>query len=937
MPHDTRRRARGRLRLIVALVVPVGLVLSLAVSAFDAHQQQERAATDAEARLAVTAEALAARLEVQLRLARTSASILTPSETTSWEDGAATWESHLRAFGGPAGEARSTSAVAWVAAPEDPASRSAPVVLGASGAGHGAGTVTVGRLVPFGPTSLMEQLLSGRAGDPAPVEAVAAAMTEARETGEAVLSAAYPADGSAHPADAGLVIRADQAEEMEVAAAAPVFDGTDPPSSREERERRLLGWTVTTFRVAPLLDLAGPPSQDRTIVLDGGTLLGVLPGGPEPSEDGGPTRRADVPAANRTWTLVAVQHDVPGPLTWFPLAAGALLTALVVAGLGSRVAAEARAVAIADERTRALGERTRDLESITRNTPDALARVDCDARLRFVNDAMRGAADLTDADLGSKVADLSPRSPVIHAVRALAHHMLALASDPGVDVENDPRRLISMSAQSRGHWYDVRAVPERGPAGTIDSVLVVARDVTRFREAQDRLTHAATHDSLTGLANRDVARERAVAALTTSRVGTALLLLDLDRFKLVNDSYGHVVGDRLLQQAAARVSADLPERATAARLGGDEFVVLLPDVTPAVAEEVASRLVTTFEEPFALLDDEFAVGCSVGVVHTDPGGMPWDELLRCADVAMYRAKAVGGGCHQWYEEHGTDLARQRLTMAADLRRAREEGELALVYQAEVDIVSGRVEGVEALMRWTSRSRGPVSPAEFIPVAEETGLIAELGAWALDQALREVAGHNRVTGQGLRMWVNVSARQFVPQKGRLDLVSQVVELLAIHDAPAAWLGIEVTESALADDARAVPMLRALHELGVGIAIDDFGTGYSSLSRLHDYPVTLLKIDQSFVQGLGLPGAVGPRAAGVIEAVVALGRSLGADVIAEGVEDEQRYAALRALGCDLAQGYLFGRPAAFADAVRPSACPDAPGGRRPVVPPAPVASS
>lgn len=916
---DSRRRARGRLRLIVAVVVPVGLVLSLAVSAFDAHQQRERAAKDAEARLAVTAEALGARLEIQLRLARTSAAMLTPNGSTTWDEGVVSWESHLRAFGGPEAETRTTSAVAWIAAPASIADRVAPVVLGATGPSHPVGTVTVGEVVPFGPLSLTERLLAGGPVAASSVGSVAAAMTQARGSGAAVLSAAYPVDGSAHPADAGLVIRSDQADEMEVAVAAPVYDGADAPGTRAERERRLLGWTVTTFRVAPLLDLVGTPPQDRTLVTDGGTLLGVLPDGPEGTEDDAPTRAADLPVAGRTWTLVAIQRHVPGPLTWFPLAAGALLTALVAAGLGSRVAAESRAEAIAEERTRALAERTRDLESITRNTPDALARVDVESRLRFVNDAMRRAADLTDADLGSKVADLSPRSPVIHAVRALAHHMLALASDPGVDVESDPRRLISMSAQSRGHWYDVRAVPERGPCGTIDSVLVVARDVTRFREAQDRLTHAATHDPLTGLANRDVARERAVAALTTSRVGTALLLLDLDRFKLVNDSYGHVVGDRLLQQAAARVSADLPERATAARLGGDEFVVLLPDVTPAVAEEVASRLVTTFEEPFALHADEFAVGCSVGVVHTEPGGMPWDELLRCADVAMYRAKAVGGGCHQWYEEHGTDLARQRLTMAADLRRAVEEGELALVYQAEVDIVTGGVEGVEALMRWTSRSRGPVPPAEFIPVAEETGLIAELGTWALDQALREVAGHNRATGGGLRVWVNVSARQFLPQKGRLDLVAQVVDLLAIHDAPAAWLGIEVTESALADDARAVPMLRALLELGVGIAIDDFGTGYSSLSRLHDYPVTLLKIDQSFVQGLGGSGQVGPRAAGVVEAVVALGRSLGADVIAEGVEDVPRYEALRALGCDLAQGYLFGRPSAFADAVRPVPAP------------------
>ncbi|TKR23844.1 EAL domain-containing protein [Cellulomonas hominis] len=737
--------------------------------------------------------------------------------------------------------------------------------------------------------------------------------------GQPALSAAYPAP--APPVDAsdvGKVTRAGGTQ-AEAAIAVPVFDSADPPAGTGERRTRLLGWTVTTFAVAPLLDAVSARPHDAALVTDGATVLGVL------AEDGaaraapGGRLAVAVPLAGRTWTLAADQGDAAGPLAPLPLLGGAVLTALVVSLIASRAAAELRALEVAEDRTRALAARTRDLESITRNTPDALARVDVDARLRFVNAAMRRAARVSEADLGSLVGDLADRSPVMHSVRALVHHMIAISADPGCDPDTDPRRLISMSAQVEGHWYDVRAVPERAADGTVDSVLVVARDVTRFREAQDRLTHAATHDPLTGLANRDVARERAVAALATTRTGTALLLLDLDRFKLVNDSYGHVVGDQLLQRAAARVGAGLPDRAVAARLGGDEFVVLLPDATPAVAEAVALRLVAAFDQPFEVRGEEFAVGCSVGVVHAEPGGMGWDELLRCADVAMYRAKAAGGGCHQWYEEQGADHARQRLTMAADLRRATEEGELSLVYQGEVDLVTGRVEGVEALMRWTSRTRGPVSPAEFIPVAEETGLIGELGAWALDQALAEVTAHNRRTGAGLRAWVNVSPRQFAGTQDRDDLVTLVVHLLARYDAPASWLGIEVTESALADDARAVPMLSALRELGVGVAIDDFGTGYSSLSRLHDYPVTLLKIDQSFVQELGGSGAAGPRAAGVVEAVVALGRSLGADVIAEGVEDEARYTALRALGCDLAQGYLFGRPCAFADAVRPVAVP------------------
>ncbi|MBD3778423.1 MAG: EAL domain-containing protein [Micrococcales bacterium] len=925
MPLDERRRARTRVRVIVAVAVPVGLVLSLAVSAFDGHQRRDHAADEARARLAVTAEALVARWDMQLRLARTSALMLTPGPDDAWTATADAWESHLRVFVGPADRTETIGGVAWIPAPADPADRAGLVDLVGGGTELPPGAVAAAQVVRLGPASLVDELVAGRTADPVAVRALEEALIASRDLGDVVVSEPYTADvGAAYDgADAGLVARAGAVGGMETAAVAPVFDGPDAPRSRGERVRRLLGWTVTTVRFDPLLALLDEP-EDSTAVLDGDQLLGALPAGAGAAAVRAPVvRTRDVPVAGRTWTLVAAQSDVPGPLTWFPLLAGTVLTALVVGLLTSRAAAENRAVELAAERTRALADRTRDLESITRNTPDAIARVDVEARLRFANVAMRRAAQLTEDDIGLRAAELASRSPVMDAVRALANHMLAIASDPGADVEHDPRRLISMSAEHQGSWYEIRAVPERGPAGTVDSVLVVARDVTRFRDAQDRLTHAATHDPLTGLANRDVARERAVAALATSRVGTALLLLDLDRFKLVNDSYGHVVGDELLRRAAARVAAGLPHRATPARVGGDEFVVLLPDATPGVADAVASRIVAAFDEPFALHDEEFAVGCSVGVVHAPPGTMPWDELLRCADVAMYRAKAAGGGCHEWYEEQAADRARQRLTMAADLRRAVAEGEMALVYQAEVDLVHGRVEGVEALMRWTSRSRGPVPPAEFIPVAEETGLIGELGAWALDRALGEVVAHNRGTGADLRVWVNVSPRQFVGQKDRPDLVTLVVDLLAAHDAPAAWLGIEVTEGALADDTRVVPMLRALRELGVGVAVDDFGTGYSSLSRLHDYPVTLLKIDQSFVHGLGGSGPVGPRAAGVVEAVVALGRSLGADVIAEGVEDRTQHVALRELGCDLVQGYLFGRPCTFADAVRPPAAVDEPG--------------
>lgn len=947
-------RARGQVRLLVACAVPVGLLLSLGVSAAAAQDARARADAVSRWQLAVTAEALSARLETQTALGRLAATMATPGADGAG-DGLAAWDAQLRTVAAGDGSG-STTAVAWVAAPAAADARSGVVELAAAGSGT-ASQAAVGHVVRIGAGSVVDALAAGHA-DADGVVPLESALTQSRDEGHPVLTAPYPGTaattvdapppGEVGPDGTGGGAGGpggSPAGGAELALVVPVYDGPDAPRTVGERQRRLVGWTVTTLSAAMMLDEVQARPHRGTVVRDGDALLGVVARDVDAAgtlaavDDGGThTQTVTMPAGGRSWTLVAPTADRPGPLAWVPFGVSLVGCGLVIALLAVRAASEARAVRLAAERTADLAqrtadlaqrtadlaERTRELESLTRNTPDGFARIDGEGRLRFANEAMRQAAAVPDDGIGQRVADLAHLSPVMDAARALSNHMLALFTGTSPADPDDPRRLISMTAHVHDRWYDVRAVPEAGQDGQVESVLVLARDVTRFREAQSRLAHAASHDSLTGLANRDIIRERGIAALTTSRLGTALVLLDLDRFKLVNDSYGHALGDELLRLAATRVGADLPERAAAGRLGGDEFVVLLPDATRAAAEAAASRLVRAFDEPFTLNGEEFAVGCSVGVVHAEPGTMPWDELLRCADVAMYRAKAVGGSCHQWYEHQVADHARQRLTMAADLRRAADEGELSLVYQPEVDLLTGEVAGVEALMRWTSRTRGPVPPREFIPVAEETGLIAELGSWALRRALADVTAHNRRTGAELRVWVNASARQFTGHGGSTDLVTCVVDALAEAGAPAAWLGVEVTETALADDTRAVPMLRTLRELGVGIAVDDFGTGYSSLSRLHDYPVTLLKIDQSFVAGLGQGGSAGPRAAGVVEAVVALGRSLGADVIAEGVEDRAGFERLRDLGCDLAQGFWFGRPAPLASALTPTPTPSPSGG-------------
>ncbi|MFS0702356.1 putative bifunctional diguanylate cyclase/phosphodiesterase [Cellulomonas sp. 179-A 4D5 NHS] len=459
-------------------------------------------------------------------------------------------------------------------------------------------------------------------------------------------------------------------------------------------------------------------------------------------------------------------------------------------------------------------------------------------------------------------------------------------------------------------FYELRAVPEGTLDDGVESVLVAAREMTRRRDAERRLGHAAMHDPLTGLANRVLVRERAEWMLGTRGRGVAVLLLDLDRFKLVNDSYGHGLGDELLVLAAQRAESLTPRGGTAGRLGGDEFVIVVPDTSRARTEALARAVVEAFDEPFVLHEEEFTVGCSLGVVHSGDRAQNWDELLRLADVAMYRAKAAGGACFRWFEEGLGDTARQRLQLAADLRRAAGSDELGVAYQPEVDLRTGQTIAVEALMRWSTPTRGNVPPCEFIPVAEETGLIVGLGRWIMRDAVVAVAEHNRRCGGDVRMWVNVSARQLTGP----DVAVGIVDLLTELDVPTRWLGIEVTESVLADDERVLPTLVALRDAGIGVAVDDFGTGYSSFARLRDYPVTLLKIDRAFVQGLADPSPeAAERAAHIVRAVVAVGRALGADVVAEGVEDVELLRHVRTLGCDLAQGYVFGRPGTLAGAM------------------------
>jgi diguanylate cyclase (GGDEF)-like protein len=446
-----------------------------------------------------------------------------------------------------------------------------------------------------------------------------------------------------------------------------------------------------------------------------------------------------------------------------------------------------------------------------------------------------------------------------------------------------------------------------------EMVQALTTQVAERERAEARLAHQAFHDALTGLANRVLFRDRVEHAL--ARAGrqaerVTVLFVDLDGFKTVNDSLGHATGDRLLVAVAERLLNATRGCDTVARLGGDEFAVLLENVRDdGDAVRVAERVGSALAAPFAVDGAELVVGASVGIARAaaaeqepDEPGARADALLRDADVAMYRAKAQGKGRYAIFEPHMHEVALERLAVEAELRLALQRGEFRLVYQPVVQLADRRLTGVEALLRWDSPRRGTIAPDVFIPVAEETGLIVPLGRWVLMEACRQGAvwlGAQRGGAAPLTMSVNVSSRQLQ----HASVVDDVRDALRASGLPASALVVEITESALVRDTSVV--VQRLHELkalGVRLAIDDFGTGYSSLAYLQRLPVDVLKIDKSFVDGVGR----GRQDTVLARTIIGLGTTLALSCVAEGIEHDQQHSQLQALGCELGQGFLFARP-------------------------------
>jgi diguanylate cyclase (GGDEF)-like protein len=600
---------------------------------------------------------------------------------------------------------------------------------------------------------------------------------------------------------------------------------------------------------------------------------------------------------------------------------------------------------IADITQRVRAERLRDLEhAVTRvlaeargssGAVEAVLKAVCEAtgsvyggrwvsdpdggRLRCVESYAEDDARLREFIAGTLDARRAPESGggLLRRVRATRKAFwiedVAQAAD---FIRADAARaagLVSAFAfpiMTGGEFYGAMEFFAREPLKRDDALLAImdgiASQVGQFlarKEAESHMRFFANHDALTGLPNRTMFNQRLTQAVAQAgRHGkrVAVLFVDLDRFKVVNDTLGHEAGDSLLCDLATRLRESLRAGDTLGRQGGDEFVILLEDVAdPKYVADVSQKILDTVSRPLSLKGQEYAVTASIGVSIYPDDGRDAQELLKNADIAMYRAKELGRNGFRFYSAALNAHSIERFALEAKLRRALEREEFLLYYQPKVELASGKVVGVEALIRWCPAEGGMVPPADFIPLVEETGLIGPIGEWVLRAACADARRWQAAGHPPLRMAVNLSARQFM----RESLITEIAEALGGSGLPASLLELEITESiVMQDPERAARVLADVHGLGVHVAIDDFGTGYSSLGYLKRFPVDTVKIDRSFIAGL--PGDDDDVV--ITRTVIAMAHSMGLRVTAEGVETPEQIAFLREQRCDEVQGFLLGEP-------------------------------
>ena len=461
-------------------------------------------------------------------------------------------------------------------------------------------------------------------------------------------------------------------------------------------------------------------------------------------------------------------------------------------------------------------------------------------------------------------------------------------------------------------WMMAKGLAIRTSSGRATRFAGSQTDVSERKSNEEQMVYDALHDTLTSIPNRtlllDRIRQSLVRRKRYPKTSFAIIFIDLDRFRLVNESLGHIHGDELLQLISARLKETIPIGDTVARLGGDEFSILLQDIDSVRdVEVIAKDIQNSFSKPFFLGDREVFASASMGIAHSDNDYKAPEEILRDSELAMYRAKRDGKSQSIVFQPQFRQSSLSPIDLDTDLRRALDRDEMELHYQPIISMRDRTISGFEALLRWSHRSRGVISPNEFIPLAEETGLIYDLGQWVLGKACKQIAAWNKSKKKEdqLEISINLSSRQFSDP----NLVEGIVENIEKSGFDAEFLKIEITESALMQNAqRSVSMLNQLKDLNIKVCVDDFGTGYSSLSYLHTFPIDTLKIDRSFVHDMSRNF----RNMEIIRTIIMLAHNLKLDVIAEGVETSEQDAQLSALGCQFAQGFYFSRPINSSDA-------------------------
>jgi diguanylate cyclase (GGDEF)-like protein len=526
-------------------------------------------------------------------------------------------------------------------------------------------------------------------------------------------------------------------------------------------------------------------------------------------------------------------------------------------------------------------------------------RTDRDGDVTYLSDKV--VAVISDPDsVGGPFARLFRTDEDGHNKRTLAFHLSSRTA------------FVDLSVKTVGvgedRWWSISGRPLHDEHGGFQGFVGHGSDLTEKRRTEAEITRLALHDGLTGLANRERMKAALDGTLSTTGAGyraNALLLLDLDRFKAVNDTLGHQTGDTLLQQVAQRLIRCIGDTGLVGRLGGDEFQVLLcGEGNRDRIADLSREVIASLSQPYFIGGSSISIGCSIGVAVAPEDGTDADTLVRGADLALYVAKADGRGLHRFYRPEMLAGAQVRKRLEDDLRLALKSDQLHVAYQPVVSTTTTRIVGFEALVRWDHPTRGAVSPAEFIPVAEECGMIEAIGEWVLRSAARDAAAWPT----DIRLAVNVSPIQFANPA----LPAIITSALATSGIAPGRLELEITESVfLTDSAASDRMFAALKGVGVRLALDDFGTGYSSLGYLRSAPFDKIKIDQGFVRGAAIEGS---RNAAIIQAIVTLATALGMETTAEGVEVQDEIELVRRLGCSHIQGYVYGKPMRQADVLR-----------------------